>query len=59
MAPPVAAATGEELLPQYPQQMNMDMVQTSHVTAVMERGECGGYVDASIKYIIDGWVCGW
>ena len=41
-----AAATYEELLPQHPQQVIVDMVQTSDVTAVMERGECGGYVSA-------------
>ena len=34
------------------------MVQTSDVTAVMERGERGGNADESMK-LVTGMVCGW
>ena len=34
------------------------MVQSSNVTAVMERGERGGNADESMK-LVAGMVCGW
>ena len=53
-----AAATDEELLPQHRQQVDMDMVQTTDVMAVMERGERGGNADESMSRTVEWFVGG-